>query len=196
MSTTFKVDQQVVYPTHGVGQITEIKERMFKGEPTPYYTIYIEVSDMTIMIPVNKAEERGIRAIVPKSEAEKALKLIEGEYEVAPADWKMRYEMNRQLLLKGSVTDIAQVVQTLYHRSKIKELPILERKLYDSAIKLLVDELSISLKKDRTHIEEMIFERLETEPETPEVEEEAPKTVEDDFDAGVDEDDIEVNEEG
>lgn len=196
MSTTFKVEQQVVYPTHGVGQITEIKERMFKGEPTPYYTIYIEVSDMTIMIPVDKAEERGIRAIVPKSEAEKALKLIEGEYEVAPADWKMRYEMNRQLLLKGSVTDIAQVVQTLYHRSKIKELPILERKLYDSAIKLLVDELSISLKKDRTHIEEMIFERLETEPETPEVEEAAPKAEEDDFDAGVDEDDIEVNEEG
>lgn len=196
MSTTFKVSQQVVYPTHGVGQITEIQERMFNGAPTPYYVIYVEVSDMNFFIPVAKAEELGIRAIVPKKKANAALKLIEGEYEVAPADWKMRYEMNRQLLLKGSVTDIAQVVQTLYHRSKIKELPILERKLYDSAIKLLVDELSISLGKSKEHIEEVIFERLEMEAEAKAPEEEKVAVEEDDFDAGMDEDDIEVNTEG
>jgi CarD family transcriptional regulator len=196
MSTTFKVSQKVVYPTHGVGEVTEITERKFKGEPTKYYIIYIEVSDMTIMIPVDKAEERGIRAIVPKKQANDALKLIEGAYEVAPADWKMRYEMNRQLLLKGSVTDIAQVVQTLYHRSKIKELPILERKLYDSAIKLLVDELSISLGKSKTAIEEMIFERLEAEVETDEPEETPETDEEDDFDAGMDEDDMQVNTDG
>lgn len=196
MPTTFKVSQKVVYPTHGVGEITEITEREFNGAPTKYYIIFIEASDMTIMIPVDKAEERGIRAIVPQSEANKALKLIEGAYEVAPADWKMRYEMNRQLLLKGSITDIAQVVQTLYHRSKIKELPILERKLYDSAIKLLVDELSISLNKGKEHIEEVIFERLESESELEATEEKNPSVEEDDFDAGMDEDDIEVNTEG
>ncbi len=196
MSTTYKVSQKVVYPTHGVGEVTEITERMFNGEPTQYYIIYIEASDMTIMIPVDKADERGIRPIVPKKQANEALKLIEGEYEVAPADWKMRYEMNRQLLLKGSVTDIAQVVQTLYHRSKIKELPILERKLYDSAIKLLVDELSISLGKGKEAIEEMIFERLEAETEVEEEEEKPAKEEEDDFDAGMDEDDMEVNTDG
>ena len=196
MATTFKVSQQVVYPTHGVGKITEIQKREFNGKQTPYYIIYIEASDMTIMIPVNRAEERGIRAIVPQKEAMAALEMMEGEPEVVPTDWKMRYEMNRQHLLKGDITDIGRVVQTLYHRSKIKELPILERKLYDSAIKLLVDELSISLQKPPDEVEVLVFERLETEkdvdPET--VETDAPEV--DVFDAGVDEDDMEINKEG
>ena len=194
MSTTFKVNQQIVYPTQGVGKILEIQERQFKGEATPYYIIYLEISDMTVMVPVDKAVELGIRAIVPKEQAMEALHLIEGQYEVAPADWKLRYEMNRQLLKQGSVTDIAMVVQTLYHRSKIKELPILERKLYDSAIKLLVDEVSLSLKKDKTEVEQLIFEKLETEQESEEEEEVAPASDEDDdFDAGMDEDDLNYN---
>ena len=196
MATTFKVSQQIVYPIHGVGKITEIQKREFNGKPTPYYIIYIAASDMTIMIPVDKAEDRGIRAIVPKQEALDALTMIEGEAESVPPDWKMRYEMNRQHLLRGSIADIGRVVQTLYHRSKIKELPILERKLYDSAIKLLVDELSISLEKTSDEIETILFERLETEKNTGQVPDVEGEVEVDDFDAGVDEDDLEINKEG
>ncbi|MFP4563079.1 MAG: CarD family transcriptional regulator [Spirochaetia bacterium] len=160
---TFKVDQEVVYPIQGVGHIQAIEEREFKENKIPYYVIYLEVSDMTVMVPVDKAEELGIRAIVPSSEAKKALVLITEEQEPMPADWKMRYQMNLDLLKKGSVMDIAKVVQTLYHRSKIKELPILERKLFDSALKLMVDEVSFSLKKSKEEVEELIFSKLEQE---------------------------------
>jgi CarD family transcriptional regulator len=75
----------------------------------------------------------------------------------------MRYQMNLELLKKGSIRDIASIVRSLYHRSKVKELPILERKLYDSAQKLLEDEISISLKKSREEIQNMIFSKLEIE---------------------------------
>jgi CarD family transcriptional regulator len=71
--------------------------------------------------------------------------------------------MNLDLLKKGSVRDIASIVRSLYHRSKVKELPIQERKLYDSALKLLEDEVSISLRKSREEVEGMIFSRLELE---------------------------------
>jgi CarD family transcriptional regulator len=160
---TFKVDQEVVYPLQGVGHIQSIEEREFKENKIPYYVIYLEVSDMTVMVPVDKAEELGIRAIVPSSEAKKALVLITEEQEPMPADWKMRYQMNLDLLKKGSVMDIAKVVRTLYHRSKVKELPILERKLFDSALKLMVDEVSFSLKKSKEEVEELIFSKLEQE---------------------------------
>lgn len=160
---TFKVNQEVVYPLQGVGQIVSIEDRTFKDKKIPYYVIYLEVTDMTIMVPVDKAEELGIRSIVPSSEAKKALILITEDNEPMPADWKMRYQMNLDLLKKGSVTDIATVVRTLYHRSKIKELPILERKLFDNALKLMVDEVSYSLKKSKDEIEELIFTKLETE---------------------------------
>ena len=162
-STTFKEKQQVVYPLQGVGQVLSIEEKEFKEEKILYYIIYLEVSDMTVMVPVDKAEELGIRAIVSKKEANQALALIAEDYEPAPTDWKLRYQMNLDLLKQGSISDIATVVRALYHRSKVKELPILERKLFDSALKLLVDEVSFSLNKSKEKVEDMIFEKLETE---------------------------------
>jgi CarD family transcriptional regulator len=158
----FQVDQKVVYPSQGVGIVRFIEEKDFKDKKIPYYVIYLEVSDMTIMVPVDKAEGLGIRPIVPKDEALKALELIGQDYEPIPSDWKLRYQMNLDLLKKGSVMDIATIVRSLYHRSKVKELPILERKLYDSALKLLEDEVSYSLRKPKEEVENMIFTRLES----------------------------------
>jgi CarD family transcriptional regulator len=158
----FQVDQKVVYPSQGVGVIKAIEQKKFKESRIPYYVIYLEVSDMTIMVPVDKAFELGIRSIVPKDEALKALELIGEDYEPIPSDWKLRYQMNLDLLKKGSVKDIATIVRSLYHRSKVKELPILERKLYDSALKLLEDEVSFSLRKPKEEVENMIFTRLES----------------------------------
>ncbi|MDR2134495.1 MAG: CarD family transcriptional regulator [Treponema sp.] len=158
----FQVDQKVVYPSQGVGVIKSIEQKKFKESKVPYYVIYLEVSDMTIMVPVDKALELGIRSIVPRDEALKALELIGQDYEPIPSDWKLRYQMNLDLLKKGSVKDIASIVRSLYHRSKVKELPILERKLYDSALKLLEDEVSFSLRKPKEEVENMIFTRLES----------------------------------
>jgi CarD family transcriptional regulator len=158
---TFQVEQKVVYPSQGVGIIRSIEEKLFKEKKILYYMIYLEVSDMTIMVPVNKAEALGIRPIVAKDEAMKALDLMSEDYEPIPSDWKLRYQMNLDLLKKGSVMDIAAIVRSLYHRSKVKELPILERKLYDSALKLFEDEISYSLRKPKEEVETMIFTRLE-----------------------------------
>ena len=163
-TTKFKDKQQVVYPLQGVGQIISIEKRPFKDEQLLYYIIYLAVTDMTVMVPVDKAVELGIRAIVSKKKSEEALTLISEEFEPIPADWKLRYQMNLDLLKQGSIKDIATVVRALYHRSKVKELPILERKLFDSALKLLVDEVSFSLNKSKDDVEEMIFNRLEAEP--------------------------------
>jgi CarD family transcriptional regulator len=158
----FNKDQQVVYPSQGVGTITAIEEKVFKDQKVLYYVIYVEVSDMTIMVPVDKAEGLGIRAIVPQDEARQALDLMGQDYEPISSDWKLRYQTNLELLKKGSVMDIATIVRSLYHRSKVKELPILERKLYDSALKLLEDEVSFSLQKPREEVESLIFSRLES----------------------------------
>ena len=160
---TFLVDQKVVYPSQGVGVIKSIIQKKFKDSKIPYYIIYLEVTDMTIMVPVDKAIGLGIRPTVSRDEATKALDLLSEEYDPIPTDWKMRYQMNLELLKKGSIRDIASIVRSLYHRSKVKELPIQERKLYDSALKLLEDEASISLRKSKDEIQQMIFSRLELE---------------------------------
>ena len=160
-ATPFQVNQKVVYPLQGVGQIMAITELVFKGKPTQYYQIFLPVTDMTVMIPVAKAVEIGIRSIVPKEKAQEAFEIIASDFEPVTADWKMRYQMNLDHLKSGDITDIALVVRNLYHRSKVKELPILERKLYDSAMKLLIDEIAFSLDIAVAEVESIVHERLE-----------------------------------
>ena len=157
----YSVDQKILYPSQGVGRIPQNKQKSFKNEAVMYYVIYLEVSDMTVMVPVKKAAELGIRAIVSPEEARKALDLISEEFEPIPSDWKLRYQINLDLLKKGSVIDIATIVRSLYHRSKIKELPILERKLYDSARKLLEAEITYALDMPRKEVESLIHTHLE-----------------------------------
>ena len=159
--TAFKVNQKIVYPSQGVGKIIEIKEKDFGGQKLLYYVMYLEVSDMTIMVPVDRCTELGIRSIVSAAEAEQALQTIGEDFEPVTSDWKLRYQMNLDLLKKGTVSDIAMIVLSLYRRSKVKELPILERKLYDSAKKLLEDEISFALDKPLKEVEALIHEKLE-----------------------------------
>ena len=169
MDTKFKVNQKVVYPSQGVGLVTEIFEKKFRDEMNLYYKIYIEASDMIVMVPVAKAEELGIRQIVSAKEAEEALNLLSDDFEPITSDWKLRYQMNLDLLKKGTVKDIATIVRCLYNRSKVKELPILERKLYDSAKKLLEDEISFALGKSNKEIEAAIHTKLEPPGAAPRV---------------------------
>lgn len=157
----FQVNQKVVYPSQGVGTIVEIQEQEFDDKKMMYYVIYIEVSDMTVMIPVNISDELGVRAIVSADKAQKALDSMGEAIEPVTSDWKQRYQMNLELLKNGTIEDIASIVRCLYHRSKIKDLPIQERKLYDSAKKLLEDEIAYALDKSPKEVEALIHAKLE-----------------------------------
>lgn len=169
MDTQFKLDQKVVYPSQGVGVVTEIFEKTIKDTTTLYYKIYIEASDMVVMVPVANADMLGIRQIVSKEEAEAALNLLSDDFEPITSDWKLRYQMNLELLKKGTVKDIATIVRCLYNRSKVKELPIQERKLYDSAKKLLEDEIAFALGKTAKEIEAEIHTKLEPPGAAPKI---------------------------
>ena len=95
--------------------------------------------------------------------------MLSEDFEPITSAWKLRYQMNLELLKKGTIADIAQIVRCLYNRSKVKELPIQERKLYDSAKKLLEDEISFALGKTPKEIESLIHEKLEPLGSTPKI---------------------------
>jgi len=160
----FALGDHVVYPLQGVGVINKIEKKTLRGNTSLYYEIFLEISDMTVMVPVDKTEELGIRAIVESSEALAAINGISNKLEQVPVDWKARYQMNVDLLKQGSIASIAKVVQILYHRSKIKELPVQERKLYDNALRILIDETALSLGRPREELEALIFGKLERDP--------------------------------
>ena len=154
MSTQFSLNEKVVYPSQGVGEIKEIFDRKNGEETVQYYRIYLEVSDMIVMVPVANAERLGIRKIVSAEEAQKSLELLGQPVESVTSDWKQRYQDNLNLLKQGSIEDITNIVRTLYHRSKVKELPIQERKL-------LTDEISIAIGISANEVEAMLHAKLE-----------------------------------
>ncbi len=159
--TDFSVNQKIVYPSQGVGKITEIFKKEFQGEDVYYYRIYLEVSDMYVMVPVSKVQGLGIRAIVSAEHAQKALEMISENFEPATSDWKLRYQTNLDLLKKGTIEDIVSIVRGSYHRSKVKELPIQERKLFDNAKRLLEDEIAEAMGISLKEVEAMLHAKLE-----------------------------------
>lgn len=158
----FQIGENVVYPLQGVGKIEEKIKREFKGKLITYYKIYIEATDMTLLLPVDKLDSLGLRPIISKNDAKKALHSMADKDEPLTSDWRMRYQNNLTLLKTGGILDIAFVVRSLYHRSKVKELPILERRLYDNALKLMIDEISLALDRPKDEVENLLHSRLES----------------------------------
>ncbi|MBQ5400337.1 MAG: CarD family transcriptional regulator [Treponema sp.] len=188
--TEFAINQKVVYPSQGVGTVTDVFKKEFKGEMVYYYKIYIPVSEMTVMVPVMNSHLLGIRAIVSKEEAQKAIDMIADNFEPATSDWKLRYQINLELLKKGTVQDITQIVRSLYYRSKVKELPIQERKLYENAKTLLKDELSEAMGISPEEVEALFHAKLE--PLGLKVDKKVSSVLDDDADEFDDEDDEDV----
>ncbi|MCK5095113.1 MAG: CarD family transcriptional regulator, partial [Spirochaetes bacterium] len=138
----YEVGAKVVYPVHGVGIINSIEDKTVLGEKRSYYIIKLAISDMTVMIPINKSEQLGLRLVVSDRDVHKALKLIKSEVTAMDEDWKTRYQHNFEKIKSGSILDVAEVVRNLFHRNKIKELSIMEKKLYENAYRLLIDEIA------------------------------------------------------
>ena len=112
-------------------------------------------------MPVDNASALGLRHLASATEARKALSSLSEKRESRGMDWKQRLLMNQELMKEGTLSSVAKVVNSLYRRSKVKELPVQERKLYDSALSILVDESSSVLGIGTEEMKKKIFARLE-----------------------------------
>lgn len=157
----YEVGAKVVYPVHGVGIINSIEDKTVLGEKRSYYIIKLAISDMTVMIPINKSEQLGLRLVVSDRDVHKALKLIKSEVTAMDEDWKTRYQHNFEKIKSGSILDVAEVVRNLFHRNKIKELSIMEKKLYENAYRLLIDEIAYVKDIEKEEVQSIVSEKLE-----------------------------------
>ncbi len=157
----YRLGDKVVYPLHGVGIINSIEDKKVLGEKRSYYIIKLSISDMTVMIPTEKSDQLGLRLIVSARDANKALKVIGSDTTAMEEDWKARYQQNFEKIKSGSLLNVAEVVRNLFHRNRAKELSIMEKKLYENAYRLLVDEISYAKDLDREYVQDMISQELE-----------------------------------
>lgn len=129
---------------HGVGSVIEVTKKTILGKKRDCYCLEMHGSKMKVMIPVDKAKEVGIRAIIPKKDIKKVLNLLMKDEVDTEEDWKVRYQNNMNKIKSGSIYEVADVCRNLFRRAYGKELSIMERKLYESAYNLVKTEIALS----------------------------------------------------
>ncbi len=157
LTNTFTVGDAVVYPSQGVGYIESTETR----KEREYLRIRLNTSSMDVLLPAKEAGNLGLRHLTSEEDTNEALDSLSIEIKDIPSDWKVRLSENQALLKNGDLLSVACVVNSLYRRSKLKELPSLERKVYESALDMLVDESSSVLGINSEEMRKTIFAKLE-----------------------------------
>lgn len=160
----FKVGELVVYPAHGVGVIETIETKEISGGYQAFYIMRILENDMIIMIPKDNAQTVGLRHIVSKEEIPRIYEVLKDHDFVSNngQSWHRRYREYVERLKTGSVCGLAEVLKELILIGEEKELSFGERKLLDTARRLLIKELSIAQDVPEKTIEKELSSLLDT----------------------------------
>ena len=143
--SSFKVGDTVVYPFHGIGKIEKTETHQVQGNDIDFFVINIPSNKMTIAVPIEMAEEKGIRHLISQAELDSALVHLKDKPDNS-MDWKVRQQTNNSLVKKGDILSNIKVIVSLHSRNKEKELPLQERRIYDSSVTMLKTEMSIVMK--------------------------------------------------
>jgi len=164
MAERLKVGDKVIYPAHGAGVIEAIEQKVLSGNEQTVYVMKMLHKGMTILVPLDNVESVGIRNPI-------SVKEIEGVYEVLkkrdppsaePLEtWNRRYRHYKEKINTGSILEIAGVLSRLHQRRKTGALSLGEKRLVDTAMDLLVGEVSCAknMKEERIRREiELLLE--------------------------------------
>lgn len=153
----FKVGDNAVYPSYGVGQVCAIETKNYGGIETTFYSIRILETGAKIMVPKNSAKASGLRAIINVTEAEQVFDILKKtDIKIDNQTWNRRYREYMEKIKTGSIFEIAEVLRDLFLLKLDKELSFGERKLLDQARALLIKELSLSTSAEEQSVESEI----------------------------------------
>ncbi|WP_191562491.1 CarD family transcriptional regulator [Metabacillus idriensis] len=137
----FKIGDKIMYPMHGAGVIESIKEMEIQGKKQDYFVIKLSIADLQIMIPHQKLNKLGIRAVEDRLKLEEVLVVFhDGETdELLP--WKERYKTNMEKIKSGEIQQGAEVVRDLMRKSNEKTLNTSEKQMLNNARNIFISEL-------------------------------------------------------
>ena len=138
----FTLNEFIVYPAHGVGQIISIEEQEIAGTVLELYVIIFEKDKMTLRVPTNKAEEVGMRSLSSPDMVSQALTTLKGKPKVKRAMWSRRAQEYEQKINSGDLLAIAEVVRDLHRNDEQREQSYSERQLYEAALDRLTREVA------------------------------------------------------
>ena len=141
----FDVGDRVVYPHHGAAVIKKREKRKINGTTTEYLVLEMAHGELTLSVPVDKADDVGMRPPIGKEEVDDLFELLGKKDVREPANWSRRFKNHQEKLKSGDVYQVAEVVRNLALRDQAKGLSAGEKSMFVKARSVLVSELSFAL---------------------------------------------------
>jgi CarD family transcriptional regulator len=140
--TGYRVNEYIVYPAHGVGQIIAIEEQEVAGFSLELFVVNFMKDKMTLKVPLPKVLAGAIRKLADNQTVAKALETLTGRARIKRTMWSRRAQEYEAKINSGDLVSIAEVVRDLYRSDTQPEQSYSERQLYEAALDRMMREIA------------------------------------------------------
>ena len=138
----YKVKDYVVYPKHGVGQITEFKKINIGGIDVETYVLKFEKDKANGMVPVNKQSH--LRPLATINQVNKCISILKSKPKIKRSMWSRRAQEYEAKISSGKIYELAEVVRDLNKGDDLMvDQSYSERQLFEKAYERLLSEFQI-----------------------------------------------------
>jgi len=138
----YKVKDYVVYPKHGVGQITEFKKVNIGGIYVETYVLKFEKDKASGMIPVNKQSH--LRPLASINQINKCISILKSKPKIKRSMWSRRAQEYEAKISSGKIYELAEVVRDLNKGDDLMvDQSYSERQLFEKAYERILSEFQI-----------------------------------------------------
>ena len=167
----YKIKDHVVYPKHGVGQITEFKKINIGGIDVETYVIKFEKDKANGMVPVNKQSH--LRPLATINQVNKCISILKSKPKIKRSMWSRRAQEYEQKITSGKIYELAEVVRDLNKGDDIMvDQSYSERQLFEKAYERMSSEFQIILNISSEETQKKLNKALKRnlESQTPKIE--------------------------
>tara|TARA_B100000886_G_scaffold79749_1_gene51761 strand:+ start:6343 stop:7209 length:867 start_codon:yes stop_codon:yes gene_type:complete len=140
----YKIKDHIVYPKHGVGQITEFKKITIGGIDVETYVIKFEKDKANGMVPVNKQSH--LRPLATINQVNKCISILKSKPKIKRSMWSRRAQEYEAKISSGKIYELAEVVRDLNKGDDLMvDQSYSERQLFEKAYERILSEFKIIL---------------------------------------------------
>ena len=165
----YKIKDHVVYPKHGVGQITEFKKINIGGIDVETYIIKFEKDKANGMVPVNK--QLHLRPLATINQVNKCISILKSKPKIKRSMWSRRAQEYEAKISSGKIYELAEVVRDLNKGDDLMvDQSYSERQLFEKAYERILSEfkiiLNLSLEDTQKKLDKALKRNLEGQNKT------------------------------
>jgi CarD family transcriptional regulator len=140
----YKIKDYVVYPKHGVGQITEFKKINIGGIDVETYVIKFDKDKANGMVPLNKQSH--LRPLATINQVNKCISILKSKPKIKRSMWSRRAQEYEAKISSGKIYELAEVVRDLNKGDDLMvDQSYSERQLFEKAYERILSEFQIVL---------------------------------------------------